>query len=159
MVSPMMFVRLESATCSSCTSCMSTSCPASVRRTRGPTQPVTLPSVLHRYCSACRGVQGLGCICTWTSLPRRRRWPGLIFSLMCCLPGLRRITLPVPVTLYRLAAACGALMPAGDQPRLCSVNGTSALRAVPPAKVPPWVQAQARRCGQGKVSPTAVRLH
>ena len=43
---------------------------------------------------------------TWVSLPRRLRCPGLIFSLMCCLPGFLRITLPLPVILYRFAAAC-----------------------------------------------------
>ena len=48
-------------------------------------------------------VQGPGR--TWVSLPRRLRCPGLIFSLMCCLPGFLRITLPLPVILYRFAAA------------------------------------------------------
>mmetsp|Transcript_1747 Transcript_1747/g.5045 ORF Transcript_1747/g.5045 Transcript_1747/m.5045 type:complete len:212 (+) Transcript_1747:165-800(+) len=42
---------------------------------------------------------------TWTALPSRLSWPVLIFSLMCCLPGLLRMTFPVPVIRNRFAAA------------------------------------------------------
>ena len=45
------------------------------------------------------------------SLPSWLSLLGLFFSLMCCFPGRLVSTLPVPVTLYRFAAACmhGAL--------------------------------------------------
>ena len=35
-----------------------------------------------------------------------RLWLVDIFSFMCCLPQWRAMTLPLPVTLKRLAAAC-----------------------------------------------------
>ena len=40
------------------------------------------------------------------SLPSWLSLLGLFFSLMCCFPGRLLSTLPVPVILYRFAAAC-----------------------------------------------------
>ncbi len=62
----------------------------------------------------------------------------LFFSLKCCLPAWRAITLPLPVTLKRLAAACACT---------CAQGGAAPKHVVPSGPRPcsgPRLQGQAR---------------
>ena len=81
--------------------------PAHVQTAPGPLFNPQAPQrdkLLHKHSMslAWHHPQGL----TACSLPSLLSRFELIFSLMCCLPGWRIITLPPAVTLNRLAAAC-----------------------------------------------------